>query len=328
MRFVLRRLGFYIISFLVAITLNFAIPRLMPGDPASTIIGRYAQNGAMTPQMVKSLREALGFQTNANVFQQYWSYLSGMAHGNLGISYSHYPIPVTTVILQDVPWTLFLFGIATILSFMIGTGIGIFSAWRRGGILDTILPPVMLFTSAFPYFWVALILVFVFAVQNPWFPTTHAYSGSVIHLTWPFVKDVVYHALLPAATIVIASIGGWILGMRNVMVSTLSEDYITMAQAKGLSDRVVMLRYAARNAILPNVTGFAMSLGFVLGGQVLTEQVFSYPGVGNELVNAALQNDYPLLQGILLFIVGAVLLANFIADVVYARLDPRVRQER
>lgn len=322
MKFILRRLAFYIVTLWIAITLNFAIPRLLPGNPVDIILGK--MRGNVSPGTFKALKDALGF-TNQNLIGQYFTYLWNIVHGNFGISYSYFPVPVMTIIRQDLPWTLFLFGLSTIIAFTLGTTLGIVSAWRRGSFLDSSLPPIMLFLSSFPYFWTALLLVYVFAITLGWFPNAHAYS--VLNLSWPVIGTILYHSILPALTIVVSSMGGWLLGMRNVMVSTLAEDYITMAQAKGLSDRRVMLMYAARNAILPSITGFAMSLGFVVGGQVLVETVFSYPGVGFDLVNAAGNDDFPLLQALLLFIVLAVLVANFIADIAYVRLDPRVRAE-
>ncbi|HEV3309862.1 MAG TPA: ABC transporter permease [Chloroflexota bacterium] len=322
MKYILRRLAFYVVTLWIAVTLNFAIPRLLPGNPVDIIFGK--MRGQVSPGTYKAIKAALGF-TNQNLVGQYFTYLWNLVHGNFGLSYSYFPVSVLTIIRQDLPWTLFLFGLSTIIAFTLGTGLGILSAWKRGSFLDSTLPPMMLFLSSFPYFWTALLLLYVFGITLGWFPNAHAYS--VLNLSWPVIGTILYHSILPAATIVISSTGGWLLGMRNVMVSTLAEDYITMAQAKGLSDRRVMLMYAARNAILPSITGFAMSLGFVVGGQVLVETVFSYPGVGFDLVNAATNDDFPLLQALLLFIVLAVLVANFIADITYVRLDPRVRAE-
>jgi len=323
MKFILRRLLFYLATLWIAITLNFAIPRLLPGNPADIIFGKF--RGNVSPGTLRALKSALGF-TNQNLVGQYFTYLWNLGHGNFGLSYSYFPASVLTIIRQDLPWTLFLLGFSTIIAFTFGTGLGIISAWRRGSVFDSTLPPLMLFLSSFPYFWIALLLLYVFSITLGWFPNAHAYT--VLNLSWPVIGTVLYHSVLPAATVVLTSTGGWLLGMRNVMISTLAEDYIVMAQAKGLTDRRVMLMYAARNAILPSITGFAMSLGFVFGGLVLVETVFSYPGVGFDLVNAATNDDFPLLQTLLLFIVLAVLVANFIADITYVRLDPRVRAER
>ena len=323
MKFILRRLAFYLVTLWIAVTLNFLIPRLLPGNPVDIMMGK--MRGDVSPGTFTALKDALGF-TNQNLLGQYFTYLWNLAHLNFGLSYSYFPTPVVTIIRQDLPWTLFLFGMATIIAFTLGTTLGIISAWRRGSVLDSTLPPVMLFLSSFPYFWIAILLLYVFGITLGWFPNAHAYT--VLNLSWPVIGTVIYHSILPAATIVIASTGGWLLGMRNVMVSILAEDYITLAQAKGLSDKRVMLMYAARNAIIPSITGFAMSLGFVVGGVVLVETVYSYPGVGFDLVNAAGNDDFPLLQALLLCIVVAVLVANFIADIAYVRLDPRVRAER
>ncbi len=324
MRFILRRIGFYIAALWIAVTLNFLIPRLMPGDPASTMFAQ--AQGKMSADQLKALKASLGYSSD-NIFRQYLTYLWNMAHGNLGLSFSHFPVPVTTVIGQDLPWTLLLVGIAVLISSLLGTLLGIIAAWKRGSTFDNVLPPVLLFLLSFPGFWLGLALIYVLALQLGWFPLGHAYN---LNLTpgWnlKFIGSLIGHAVLPAFVLVVTTLGGWALGMRNNMVSVLGEDYITLAETKGLSPRRVMLMYAARNAILPQVTYFALALAGVVSGQVFIETVFSYPGVGYDLVNAAQNEDYPLLQGLLLFVVFAVLLANFIADVIYVRLDPRARE--
>lgn len=325
MRFIIRRLGFYLIAFWIAITLNFLIPRLMPGDPADALFAQF--RGRVTVQQLQAMKAAFGFG-QGNLLQQYVSYLNQLAHGNLSLSFSHYPTPVKTVIAQDMPWTLLLVGIAVLISFSLGTLIGIVAAWRRGGIIDRFVPPFLLFLWSFPPFWIGLLLLYVVGLNLRWLPMAHSYDLNLtLTLSWPVVLSVIQHAILPAFVLVITTIGSWTLGMRNNMVSTLNEDYITMAEAKGLSPVRVMLWYAARNAILPQLTSFAIALGLVVSGQVLIELVFSYPGVGFELVQSAFNQDYPLLQGLLLFIVLAVLVANFIMDLLYAWLDPRARQE-
>jgi peptide/nickel transport system permease protein len=325
MKFIARRLSFYLIAFWIAITLNFALPRLMPGDPASTLFASYA--GRMTPEQLKGLRNALGF-TNQSIVQQYFTYLWNLAHGQLGLSYSHYPSPVTEVIRSDIGWTLLLVGVAVTISFVFGTLLGTLAAWKRGSLFDSVLPPVLLFAWSFPPFFLGLLLLYFLGLEAGWFPISHAYAiDQRISLTPSFVGSVAYHSILPAFVLVITTIGGWCLGMRNNMVATLSEDYITMAEAKGLKGRRVMIMYAARNAILPQFTALAITIGFVVSGQVLVETIFSYPGVGFDLVSAATNQDYPLLQALLLFIVAAVLTANFLIDILYSRLDPRARVE-
>jgi peptide/nickel transport system permease protein len=325
MRYLSRRLIFYLVALWASITLNFAIPRLMPGNPAEVFLASHYQQFQGDPNALRTVEAILGVSSDPLPLQ-YWHYLVALAHGDLGISTSFYPARVSTVIAQSLPWTIFLVGLASITSFILGTGLGIVTAWRRRGLLDTILPPLTLLAGSFPYFFLALLMLYFLGFQLNWFPTSHAYTiGSVPSFTADFIGDVLYHAILPAATIVIVAIGGWLLGMRNTMVNTLAEDYINMAQARGLTDRRVMLVYAARNAILPQITAFAMALGFLVGGQVLVEYVFSYPGLGYTLANAVGNEDYPLVQALLLIITVAVLAANLVADLVYARLDPRVR---
>jgi peptide/nickel transport system permease protein len=327
MQHLFRRFGFYLIALWASLTLNFLIPRLMPGDPVLLLMAKL--QGRVDPRSMQALRIAFGMDTHMSLWQQYASYLGNLAHGNLGISITYFPMPVADVIGQSLPWTLVLVGTAAVLSFLIGTLLGTLAAWKRGSWLDTTLAPVLTFFSAVPYFWLALILLYVLGFALSVFPLTGAYDlATDPGFNLPFILGAAYHAILPALTIVVSSIAGWMLGMRNAMLSTISEDYVLMAQAKGLRERRVMLMYAARNAILPNITGFALSLGFIVGGALLTEIIFSYPGIGFALLQAVQSEDFPLMQGIFLVITVAVLGANFLADILYVVLDPRVRQER
>ena len=323
MKHLLRRLGFYLVALWASITINFVIPRLGPGDPAGALMARF--QGRMSPQAITALQLQFGI-SNDPLWMQYFRYLINLFHGNLGTSFTYFPTPVSTVLAQEIPWTLTLVGTSVVMSFTLGTLIGVLIAWKRGSFIDGVLPPILTFFSAIPYFWLDLIALYMFAFTLNWFPLNGGYSTSTtIGWNTDFLLSAVYHGLLPAFTIVLASIAGWMLGMRNAMITTLTEDYVLLAEAKGLSQRRIMLSYAARNAILPNVTGFALSLGFVVGGSLLTEIVFSYPGIGYALLQAAQNSDYPLLQGIFLLIALAVLGANFLADLVYVVLDPRVR---
>jgi peptide/nickel transport system permease protein len=325
--FIYRRIAFYLVALWSALTLNFLLPRLMPGHPIDSFYTKYRTEIMHNPHFLDQLRIELGVPKSP-LYVQYFQYLGNLFHGNLGISYSYYPTPVIDVIRTTLPWTLLLAGSATVLAFTIGTFLGIIVAWRRGGIFDSILPPVTMFASAFPAFFLALLLLYFLAFLHGWFPLEHSYSGDTnIGWNWAFIKDAADHALLPVIVVVSTGIGGWLLGMRNVMINTLADDFIAMAHAKGLSDFRVMMMYAARNAILPNLTGFAIALGYTVGGLTLVETVFSYPGVGFTLVNAALGSDYPLVQALLMLIVVAVLLANLAMDLVYARLDPRARAQ-
>lgn len=323
MRFILRRLGFYLIAFWASITLDFLLPRFMPGDPVSRMFAR--TQGKMQPEQIEALRKMLGVDTRP-LWEQYVDYMHNILTGQMGVSISRFPTPVTEVIASQIGWTLLLGGTALVFAAIIGNLLGMLAAWRRGGAIDSALPPLLIFIGSFPYFWLAMGALYLFGVVLGWFPIRHAFTdGLEPAFTWEFIGDVGAHLVLPALTIVLVSIGGWMLGMRNTMIATNAEDYITMAEAKGLRPGRIMLRYAARNAMLPSVTSFGMSLGFVVGGAMLTEVVFAYPGVGYQLLNAVQGLDYPLMQGLFLTITAAVLLANFLVDILYVRLDPRVR---
>jgi peptide/nickel transport system permease protein len=322
MRYILRRLGFYIIAFWAALTIDFFLPRLLPGDPAATILG---SNPNLDPSQIEALRQALGL-TNDPLPIQYVTYLSHAIRGDFGTSYSHYPAPVADVISTGLVWTLLLGIVSLLLAFVLGNLLGVIGSWRRGGFLDNFVPPLLIFLGAFPPFFLALAALYVLGLQLHWFPINHAFDDALTPgLSVSYILSVIQHMLLPALVIVVVSIGGWALGMRNVMIGVLAEDYITMAEAKGLKQNRIMFWYAARNALLPGITGFGIALGFVLSGQILIEQIFAYPGLGFQLITAVGSRDYPLMQGLFLMITAAVLLANFIVDVLYTRLDPRVR---
>ncbi len=322
-RYLLRRAGFYALAAWVALTLNFLVPRLMPGDPASVMFARF--QGELDPEAIDALRETFGL-TDAPLWQQYFSYLAHVAQGDFGTSVVYFPAPVSEVIGSGLMWTVFLAGIAVVLAFVIGSTLGALSAWWRGGFLDSLAPPILSFIGAFPYFWLAMAAAWLFGFELGWFPVRHAYGLDIepgFHLA--FFGSVLKHAFLPALTMVVVALGGWLLSMRNVMLGTLGEDFVNYAQARGLSKRRILVHYAARNALLPNVAGFGMALGFVLSGALLTEIVFSYPGQGYLLIQAVRGQDYPLMQGIFLTITFAVLGANWLVDLLTALLDPRTR---
>jgi len=322
-RFIVRRVVFYLVAAWVAITINFLIPRLMPGNPAEVLFSKFP---SLQPAALHALEVEFGIGHAGSLIHQYDQYLVNIfVHGNLGLSVSYYPSRVTTIIAETLPWTLILVGTSTIISFTLGTLLGILAAWRRGGWFDRVLPALS-FLQGVPYFFLALLLVDAVAIHLQWFPIEGGYSqGLVPGWHWNFIGSAIYHSLLPAFTLVIASIAGWMLQMRNVMITTIGEDYVLTAQAKGLSPRRVAMTYAARNAILPNLSGFALSLGFVISGALIMEIVFSYPGIGLTLFNAVTSDDYPLMQGIFLIICLAVLVANLVADMVYVVADPRAR---
>ncbi|MCW3844211.1 ABC transporter permease [Micromonospora yasonensis] len=324
MRFLLQRVAFYLFTAWAAITLNFFIPRLVPGDPVQSLISR--NQGRISADAVQSLRVLFGLDKNENVWEQYLDYWRQLFHGDLGLSFTFFPTPVSTVIGDSLPWTVGLVGITTIVSFLLGTALGVGAGWRRGSWIDGLLPATT-FLSSIPYFWLGLVAIALFAGPGSFFPSSGGYEpGLVPAFDQYFIPSAIQHSILPAATILVSSMSGWILSMRNMMVTVSSEDYITVAHAKGLSERRVALSYAARNALLPNVSGFALSLGFIVGGTLLVEIVFSYPGLGYQLFQAVGAKDYPLMQGIFLIITISVLVANLLADVAYLLLDPRTRK--
>jgi peptide/nickel transport system permease protein len=315
-----RRIGFYLLTAIAAVTVDFLIPRVIPGNPLDAVLARM-QGATLSKASLKALEIQFGSATKTGLWGQYLHYWSNLLRGNLGVSTSEGMAPVTSVIRGALPWTLGLVGVATVLSFILGTLIGVLVAWRRGSWLDNLLPVTTFFQAA-PYFFLAFLAIDLFAIELGWFPSASAHGIlDFPALNWGYISDVLYHAILPAVTIVVASAAGWIVGMRNVMVTTMDEDYVLIAQAKGLpKSRVVW--YAARNAILPSVSGFSL-----VSGALLTEIVFSYPGLGFILLSAVQEADYALLQGIFLVITLAVLVANLAADFIYVFLDPRTRQE-
>jgi peptide/nickel transport system permease protein len=322
MSFVLRRVIFYLVAAWVALTVNFFIPRAMPGNAVQSIMSRFPN---LQPAAYKALEALLGVGHPGSLLSQYGSYLSDVVHLNFGTDVSQYPAPVSTLLGETVPWTLILVGSATIIAFLVGTALGIVAGWRHGGTLDRVLPGLM-FLQAIPYFFFALILLELLASKFHVFPLGQGYAqGLVPGWHWDFISSAIYHSLLPALTIVLTSIAGWMLQMRNVMITTTGEDYVIAAQAKGLPSRRVIFTYAARNALLPQLQGFGLALGFVVSGALVMEIVFSYPGIGLLLLNAVTSHDYPLMQAIFLVITFAVLLANIIIDLIIVFADPRAR---
>jgi peptide/nickel transport system permease protein len=324
--YLLRKLGFYAVALWAALTLNFAIPRLLPGNPVDILLAKLQQRGGMvTEETRQAYALLLGSDDSGPLWSQYLNYLRNLVRGDLGISVSYYPAKVSDVIGQSLPWTLALVGLATILAALLGVLLGAFVGWKPGTWLDSLVPATTLM-AAMPYFWLALILAYFLARVLGWFPLQGGYDV-VLTPGWnaEFIGSAIQHGALPALTIVLASLGGWLLGMRNMMVSTLSEDYVLTAEAKGLSPMKILRSYASRNAVLPSIAGFAISLGFVVSGSVITEHVFSYPGIGGRLLGAVTNNDYALMQGLFLFITLAVLGANLVVDLVYGLIDPRTR---
>ena len=327
MFYLLRKFAVLLFTLWVAATLNFILPRLVPGDPVSVMLAKY--QGRLDPSAVDALKIAYGLNDQGSPVSQYFSYLGKLLHGDFGRSISLFPTPVTEVVGQALPYTLGLVGITTVLSFLIGSALGLYSGWRRGGRLADTLTPVALFLNSMPYFWFALLTLYIFAFKLRWFPLSGAldpFPGDAFSAGW--WSSLLRHAALPALTILITSVGGWLITMRNNVVSVASEDYLAFARAMGLKERTIVSRYVLRNALLPSFTSFGMALGFVVGGSILVEIVFSYPGLGYYLFQAVVGLDYPLMQAIFFFIALLVLAANFAVDLVNVLLDPRVREGR
>lgn len=326
MRWFARRLAFYVFAIWVALTVNFLLPRLMPGSPIAGLLQHLspAQLSA-NPGIIQTYEALLG-GGHHSIWQDYVTYLNRIAHFNFGLSTSNYPTKVSEVVGRTLPYSIFLVGVAFIIAFVIGIAIGTVAAWRRGGFTDSVVVPAVMFASAFPAFFIALLGLYVFGLKLGWFPLQHAYDNNVIPgWNWTFISSAFRHSQLPILAIVAAYIGGWVLNMRNVMINTIGEDYVAMAHAKGLKDRRVMTRYAARNAILPPLNGFAALFASAVGGLVFVEFIFSYPGAGYTLQNAVLGSDYPLAQAILVVLSVCVILANLIMDILNFVLDPRLR---
>jgi peptide/nickel transport system permease protein len=322
--FILRRLAFYFVAAWVALTANFFLPRAMPGNAVQAIMSKFPN---LQPSAYHALEAMLGVGHPGSLWHQYVSYLGDVFTLNFGTDLSQYPAKVSTLLGQTIPWTLTLVGSATVIAFVLGTGFGIVAGWRHGGWFDRALPGLMFF-QAIPYFFLALILIELLAARANIFPLGQGYTGGLIP-GWnsAFIGSAIYHSILPAFTIVLTTLAGWMLQMRNVMITTVGEDYVVAAQAKGLSSRRVVFTYAARNAILPQLQGFGMALGFVVSGAIVMEIVFSYPGIGLLLLSAVTSNDYPLMQAIFLVITFAVLFANLIVDFIIVAVDPRARRE-
>jgi peptide/nickel transport system permease protein len=326
MRWFARRLVFYVFAIWVALTINFLLPRLMPGSPISGLLAHLNPSQlAANPGIVQTYEALLG-GGHHSIWQDYVTYLGRVAHFDFGLSTSNYPTPVSEVIGRTLPYSIFLVGVAFLLSFVVGTAVGMVAAWRRGRFVDSWIVPGFMVLGAFPAFFTSLLGLYIFGLKLHWFPIQHAYdTGLSPGLNWTFLSSAFRHAQLPMLIILGAFAGGWALNMRTVMINTISEDYVTLAQAKGLRDRRVMTRYAGRNAILPPLNGFAALFASAVGGLVFIEYVFSYPGAGLTLQQAVLGNDYPLAQALLVVLSVCVILANLLMDVLNLVLDPRLR---
>jgi peptide/nickel transport system permease protein len=324
--YLVRRILIFFLVVWVAATVNFIIPRLARGDPVQAQFAQLEALGIRSQGMdkvVASYRAKLGL--DRPLWQQYLTYLQNSATFNFGPSITYFPSSVGDQIMSRMPWTIGLLTVAIVLSFLIGNLLGALLAWPRSSGFVRWLVPLLMPLSAIPYYLLGLMLIFVFAFTLKIFPLGGAYAtGLNIDFTWTFVESVIYHSILPALSIILASIGFWMLGMRGMMVTNMGEDYMVLAEAKGLNSSRIFFRYGMRNAMLPQFTGLALTFGQIVSGAVLVEVIFGFPGMGWILWNAIKNTDYFLIQGIVFILILAVALAMLLIDLTYPLIDPRI----
>jgi peptide/nickel transport system permease protein len=324
-RYLRRKALWYLLALAVALTLNFLLPRLIPGNPVDAIVARLSAGGA-EGESVRRVNAAYvaQFQLDRPIWIQFGAYLNNLAHGDLGVSFSLYPARVRDLIAQSLPWTIALQLPAIVIGWVLGNVLGVLAAYR-GGWLDRFGFVGSLFLSSMPYYCLAVLLLYVLAIVWPVLPAGGGYSFTrTPQVSAGFLLDVLQHYWLPFLSLVIIFIGGQAAGMRTMSTYELGGDYVSYARGMGVGDRRIV-GYIFRNAMLPQVTGLALSIGALVGGALVTEVVFSYPGIGTLLFAAIRQNDYPVIQGVTLLIMLTVLLANFLVDVAYGAIDPRIR---
>lgn len=321
-RYFARKAAIYMITFVVAVTLSWLIPRFMPGDPITRMV---SQQGAQHPDTVQGMMDYYNnvFGYDLPLWRQYVNYWGQLLQGDMGISVYSFPKPVSELIVGAVPYSLALLVPAILLSWIAGNKLGAMAA-RRPWLDNTVLPVSYLLTAT-PYVWMAILLSWYFGVVLDVFPFAFGYDQALVPaFTWRFVSSLIMHWFLPFLSLFLVLLGGWAIGMRNLVIYELETDYANYLKALGAPDRLVR-KYAFRNAVLPQITGLALALGVVVAGNVVTEVVFAYPGLGYLILQAIQRQDYFLLQGILLFVVVGVLIANFLIDVAYVIVDPRTR---
>jgi peptide/nickel transport system permease protein len=329
--YIVKRFGVFLLIVWIAATLNFFLPRLSGEDPVRTklleeaLLGGYVHAGI--DNMVREYQQRFGL--DKPLWRQYLTYLGQISHGDLNYSIANYPRTVAGMIAEALPWTIGLLGVTTLFSFAAGTILGALLAWPRAPRWMRWLMPPLWALHAIPFFLLGLVLSWLLAFKFQWLPIFGGYSaGATPALNWGFVFDVLRHAVLPALSIVLVSVGGWALAMRGMMITTMGEDYVTFAEAKGLRSATIFTRYCMRNAILPQTTSLALALGQILSGAVLVEAIFGYPGIGALLFQAIEENDFFLIQGIVFTVIVALGFATFLLDVVYPWLDPRISYSR
>jgi peptide/nickel transport system permease protein len=328
--YLLKRAGMFLLTVWLGTTIIYIIPRLAPGDPITSMVSRMsAQSGSVenSDEIIAAWKSRFGL--DAPWYIQYVRYLRNLATFDLGYSLAYFPGKVQDMAARSMPWTLGLLGLATTFSFIIGNTIGALLAWRRTpGLFKALLPITLTFTSI-PAFMLGILLVYTFAFGLHWFPFAGAFGRGISPgANWEFIKSVITHGTLPALAIVVTTMGLWALGMRGMMVTTSGEDYMILAEAKGLRPSRIFWLYGVRNAILPQVTALALAVGSIAGGTVIVEYIFTYPGMGYLLYQGIVNTDYTLIQGIVYFLIVGVALAVFAIDLLYPLIDPRISYSR
>lgn len=319
------KLFWLLITTIFAFILNFTLPRLMPGDPVAAIMARIAQGMSNSTGMKEVYEQyAKLFGTNQPILEQFFLYIKNVFHGNFGTSFSQYPRPVSDIIRSSILWTVCLQFPAIIIGWLIGNMLGALAAYVKKG-YDKVLMPVSIFVSNIPAFGMAVILLVIFGVYLRWFPTSGGYGFDLIpNASWKFIWSVIVHYQLPFWSIVLTTIGGQAIGMRSMSIYELNADYVKYSRFMGVKDKQIV-SYVFRNAMLPQVTGLALSIGTMVGGALVAEIIFSYPGLGYTLLNGIMGQDYPLISAVTLIITVMVLLANFLIEIIYGLIDPRVK---
>ena len=327
--YLINRLFTLALTVWIAATLIWIIPRLSPVDPADIMLGRMAAGAgtvAGADEILAQLRANFGLDDP--LWLQYVKYIGNVVTFDFGLSTATFPTTVSSLIAKALPWTLGLMILSLVITFFIGNLLGALMVWEKSPRLAKVaIPAAMVFTSI-PPILSGLLLMWVFAAKLRWFPLTGAYGLTVEPgWDWGFVVSVIHHGTLPALAIVVVTFGFWALGMRGLMITVQGEDYTTLAKAKGLRPRYILYKYMIRNAILPQITAFALKIGLLVAGQVLVERIFAYNGMGKLLFDAILDQDFPVIQGVSYVIILMTALSVFLVDLVYPFIDPRIRHE-
>ncbi len=328
--YVIKRIGMFFLTVWLGTSIIFIVPRLAPGDPVQAMIGRMATQGVTvenSEQLIASWRERFGL--DQPLYIQYLRYLYNSATFNTGYSLAFFPTRVDDMVARSMPWTIGLLTVATIIAFLLGNTIGALLAWRRTPRLVRLLLPISLVFTSIPAFMLGILLIYIFAFTLDWLPFAGAYErGLTPGWNLSFMLSVIEHATLPALAVVLVTMGSWALGMRGMMITTDGEDYMILAEAKGLSPMRIFWRYGVRNAVLPQFTALGVALGSIAGGFVVVELIFTYPGLGYLLYQGILNSDFTLIQGIVFYVILGVSLAVLILDLTYPLIDPRISYQR